>query len=210
MFFLKGEYWVICDRVRSDGRHRLGLHLHWAPDTTAWSEVQDIIIARPVDANGPEVSARIFARAGQLSCEQGWVSTAYGTRAPAPIHVFRLDSERTEELVTVLANSTNAVRLEDCAWHASGNAGVLTVATASTSDTILTGPTMETERARDGVISDATWTWVRRSLSGDLLAFALIRGRSLIIDNRREFQADRVVDCAIGQRGRDGSDGEGS
>jgi len=43
---------------------------------------------------------------------------------------------------------------------------------------------------------------VRRSLSGELLAFALIQGRRLVIDNKPEFEADGVVDWALAQRRR--------
>jgi hypothetical protein len=130
------------------------------------------------------------------------VSTAYGTRTRAPVSVFRIDSEQTEDVVTVFASSTAAVRLKDCVWRSASRRepGVLSIVKATTLDTILTGPT-NAERECDGIISDATWTWVRRSLSGELLAFALIQGRNLIVDNRREFRAESVVDCAVGQQG---------
>jgi Heparinase II/III-like protein len=201
VFFLKGEYWVIRDRVRSDDKHHLAIHWHWAPGVSVCAE-KDTLEARIADGVESRVEARIFARAGQLSCEDGWVSKAYGTRTRAPVSVFRIDSEQTEEVVTVFASSTAAVRLKDCVWRSASRRepGVLTIVKGTTLDTILTGPT-NAERECDGIISDATWTWVRRSLSGELLAFALIQGRNLIVDNRREFRAESVVDCAVGQQG---------
>jgi hypothetical protein len=36
------------------------------------------------------------------------------------------------------------------------------------------------------------------------LAFAVVRGSNLVIDNCRVFHADSVVDCVIGRRDGDG------
>jgi hypothetical protein len=103
--------------------------------------------------------------------------------------------------VTLLA-PTGSTRLADCNWRAvAGRAtGVLTIATASTRDTILTGPTVATEEECDGIASDATFTWVRRSLGGELMAFVLIHGRQLIVDGQVEFHSESVADSAIGRR----------
>ncbi|HZI43261.1 MAG TPA: alginate lyase family protein, partial [Gemmatimonadaceae bacterium] len=205
-FFLKGEYWVIRDRVRSNGAHRLALHFHWAPGITLCAEGEHTLTAHFADANAPRVSARIFgaARCGQLSSEQGWVSPAYGSRTPAPISVFRVDAEGTQELVTLLARSTASLRLHECEWSAPSerDAGMLTIATASHLDTLLTGPMLD--GGPNELVSDASWTWLRHSLDGQLVAFALVDGRNLTIDNTPVFQADRPVDCAIGRPGPDG------
>jgi heparinase II/III-like protein len=201
VFFLKGEYWVIHDRVRSAGRHDIALHLHWAPGVTVTTDAPDTLRAAAANRNGPPVDARIFARTGELSSEQGWVSTAFGTRSSAPLSVFRLDGEQTEDIVTVLARSTAGIRLADCAWRASADSrgGILTIAMESASDTILIGDTGY-EHARDGIDSDARWAWVRRSIDGELLGFALVHATKLIVDERFEFQNDSAVKWAIGRR----------
>lgn len=202
IFFLKGEYWVTCDRVRSQGPHHIALYWHWAPGIELSNDSADGFTAVSLDADGAEVSARLFARGGQISRQRAWTSTAYGTRTPSQVTVVRLDSKDTEEIVTLLAKSS-AVRFQDGSWRAlSGcEAGVLTVATASMCDTIVTGSTSD---ECDGLITDGTWTWVRRSLAGEPLAFAIINGRRLSIDDRSTFQSDSVVDWAVGQRHADG------
>jgi hypothetical protein len=193
-FFVKGEYWVICDRVRSDGEHRLAVYWHWAPGITVCEAGRNGLTANFHDRDTPPVSARVFAGRGQLSCEPGWVSPAYGTRAPATVSVFRVDADGTEEIVTLLTKCDANVRVDKCAWRpgTGRDAGVLTIATASGSDTILTGPTMHAEH--DEIISDGAWTWVRRSHRGEVIAFALIRGRTLRIGERHVFHADKVGD----------------
>ena len=76
--------------------------------------------------------------------------------------------------------------------------------TASTYDTILTGPTTEVARECDGIVSDARWTWIRRSLSGEVVSFALIQGTTLSIGDEPAFQSDRTVNCAVGRQEPDG------
>ena len=205
VFFLKGEYWVIRDRIRSNGRHHLAAHWHWAPGVTVSSDT-DTLRTHAGGGEALQVSARIFSGGGRLACHEGWVSSAYGTRTRAPISVFEVDSARSGEIVAVITSSSRGVRLEDCAWRAAApeRSGVLTIATASTRDTILTGTAADAESVPDGIVSDATWTWVRRSLDGELLAFALIQGRTLIVDNQCEFQGDTAVQCAIGRHGKNG------
>ena len=204
IFFLKGEYWVICDRVRSTGPHRLALHFHWAPGVRLGTEGDDTLTVFVSDASTPDARARVFARTGRLTCEQGWVSPGYGARTRAPASVFRLESADTEEVVTLAARSTAPLRLQECSWRTRSDrrAGVLDIPMVSGKDTILTGPTL----TGDGgdVVSDAAWTWVRRSREGTVMAFALIHGRTLIVDKRRQFQADHIVDYATGRRGPDG------
>ena len=202
IFFLKGEYWVICDRVRSQGPHHLALYWHWAPGIELLNDSTDGCRAVALDADEADVCARWFARGGRISCERSWTSTAYGTRTPSQVTVVRLDSKNTEEIVTLLAKCS-AVSFEDCSWRAlSGcEAGVLSVATASMRDTIVTGSTND-ECA--GLVTDGVWTWVRRSLAGEPLAFVMINGRRLRIDHRSTFQSDSVVDCAVGRRHADG------
>lgn len=208
-FFLKGEYWVICDRVRADGPHHLASYWHWAPGVELSNESVDGLTARAPGSNETDVSARLFARAGRMSRQQGWTSSAYGSRTPSLITVLRLDSSESEEIVTLLSKSS-AIRSKECSWRAvSGcDAGVLTVVTPSMCDTIVTGPTNDSQDECDGLITDASWTWVRRSLTGEPLAYVVINGRYLSIDNRPALQSDAVVDCAFGQQHADGWRGE--
>jgi uncharacterized heparinase superfamily protein len=199
VLFLKGEYWVVSDRIRTDGKHHVALHWHWVPDIMLCSG-EEAVEARLDGGDGLRVDARVFSGAGRLSCQQGWVSPTYGVRVPAPISLLDVESDGPVELVTLIARSAAGVRLEDCVWRAGApnDPGVLTIATASTFDTILTGPTTYAAGPHDGVVSDAACTWLRRSLSGELLAFAIVNGRKLVLDDRTVFHAESVVDCAIG------------
>lgn len=201
VFFLKGEYWVLRDRVESDGDHRVALRLHWAPDV-AVSAVDTDILRADACGGGAPVTARFFARRGRLRCDAGWVSSAYGTRQPASVSIFDVDSEKTEDIVTLLGASSG-LRVDDCAWRPGSDRrpGLLRVATPTAVDTILTGPT---DGADDpSIVSDAAWTWLRRSLDGELTAFALVRGSTLRLDGVPVFQTSDAVHHAVGLRDGD-------
>jgi Heparinase II/III-like protein/Heparinase II/III N-terminus len=201
VFFLKGEYWVLRDRVESEGEHRVALRLHWAPDV-AVSMADGGVLRADARGSGTPVAASFFARHGRLSCEAGWVSTAFGTRQPASVSVFDVDSDETEDIVTLLGAS-RALRVDDCAWRPGSNRrpGLLRVATPAAIDTILTGPT---DGADDpGIVSDAAWTWLRRSLDGELAAFAVVRGSTLRIDGAPLFETSDAVRHAVGRRDGD-------
>jgi hypothetical protein len=113
-------------------------------------------------------------------------------------------SEDDEDVLMLLAKRAAAVRLRDCTWYAAAapNSGILTVQMGSSIDTILTGPV--SADSEHGIISDAAWTWVRRSLRGELLSFALVRGTHLIVDDRTQLASGSVVDCAVGRPEHDG------
>jgi hypothetical protein len=202
VFLLKGEYCVIRDRIRSAGEHRIALRFHWPPGATLSAKSHNILEVLLAEASAPRVEARIFARYGDHLCEDGWVSPAYAVRTPAPVSLFRLDAAGSEDIVTVITSSPSSLRLQESEWRASDQeAGTLTLALASGSDTILTGPT--SDAAHNDVVSDAAWTWVRRSPAGDPLAFVLVRGSHLTIDEYRAFHADRMVSYVIGRRDGD-------
>jgi hypothetical protein len=69
-------------------------------------------------------------------------------------------------------------------------------------DTIFAGPAKAQREA--GISSDAAWTWVRRAHSGELVAFAVIGGTYLVVDDHPEFEAGARVACAVGRRAPDG------
>lgn len=210
VFFVRGEYWVIRDRIRSEGHHDVAAHFHWAPDVMLRANGPTSIMALLPGERASSVQAAIFARCGVLSSTMAWMSPGYGIRTPAATSVFRFDTEGCDEIVAVFARSTTRLRLHESSWRPGSRdeSGVLTLVSESWSDTILTGPTAGS--GPNEVASDAAWTWLRRppspsaSSDRDVTAFALIHGRSLTIAGDRVFDDEARVECAIGRVGDDG------
>ncbi|HEX4468304.1 MAG TPA: heparinase II/III family protein, partial [Gemmatimonadaceae bacterium] len=204
VFLVKGEYVVVHDRIRGAGEHRGALWLHWAPGSTVSHENQNILNVQLAEPNAPRITAIIHAHGGDLSSEEGWVSPAYAVRAPAPVSVLRLDTSGSEDIVTVVASSASCQRLVESAFTpgSGSDAGVLTLELDASVDTILSGPASDS--THNEIVSDAGWTWVRRSPTGELLAFAIVGGSALTIGGCPLFHSDSIVDCAIGRRDGDG------
>ncbi|HEY2855854.1 MAG TPA: alginate lyase family protein [Gemmatimonadaceae bacterium] len=203
VFCLKGKYWIVRDRIRSDGTHRLALYWHWAPDLTPHPDTADGFHQRTSGAHGASIDVKTFAREGRLSCDSGWISRTYGTRIGAPVSALRMDSDGTEEIVTIFARGDAGLHLADCGWRQlkDRDGSVVTIETETARDTILTGPSAASSEAdSEGIVSDAKWTWVRRSPSGELLEFAIVQGQRLLIDDRAVFECDTPVDCVSGKK----------
>ena len=197
VFLLKGAYLIVRDRIRTIGTHHIALHWHLAADVT--------LAAQPGNAfticsdNEPFVNGRIFANSGELSCETGCVSSAFGMRTSAPVCAYRLKTDGPQEILTLFVNSKVGLRNAEWRSLARGEAGVLSLESDSARDIILTGPVPSGIDGQEHVIADAMWTWVRYSHCGEPLEFALLHGRSLILGKTPVFQSDRTVDCAMGR-----------
>ena len=203
VFHLKGEYWVVRDRIRSQGRNRLALYWHWAPQLRPRLAAAGGLRLHTSPACGAAIDVRTLSRAGRLSCDSGWVSTTYGTRLRAPVSVLRMESDGSEDIVTIFARADASVHLAECDLQQLPNrdTSVITIETDTTRDTILTGasaPCSEAETER--IQSDATWTWVRQARTGEVLEFALVQGRRLVIDHRPVFESEAPVMSASARR----------
>ena len=89
IFFLRGEYWVIYDRLRANEEHQYDLLFHLAPEacqavllrqdaTGVRIDSPGLVLAQPADA-------RITA-----AIEDGYVSPEYGRKYLAPVIRFAL------------------------------------------------------------------------------------------------------------------------
>ena len=120
VLFLKGDYWVIRDRVETEGPHRYELRFNFAPGARPVVEVGDAddtdaacappfgsdasaagtLRERPADAPGLEVHT--FGRGGAWRVEEGWFSPCYGVRVPVPVCAFAEEGEGPREFVSLL------------------------------------------------------------------------------------------------------------
>lgn len=100
ILFISGEYWVILDLLRADESHRYDLHFHLAPP--AQGEVSLSVSHDTLSVYSPKlVLAQPLVPTVRPSIEEGFVSTSYGKKAPAPIVRMTQDASSTCFLTVV-------------------------------------------------------------------------------------------------------------
>lgn len=101
---VKGSHWIICDRAESAGAHRYDLHFHFAPDASPALVVDEgnIEFVREKGEPGAGLDIYVFGAGGRWRRKEGWVSSCYGAKRPAPVFVHTVDGTGAQEFVTLL------------------------------------------------------------------------------------------------------------
>ncbi|HKP72361.1 MAG TPA: heparinase II/III-family protein, partial [Pyrinomonadaceae bacterium] len=206
VLFLKGDYFVIRDRVETTGAHRYELNFHFAPDAAPGVETRDdhaaAVSERRADDSGLELYT--FSAHGDWRASEGWVSTCYGARTRAPVVSYEARGEGAQEFFSFLiprrAGQERAGVREIAARH--GRAFEVTDAAAR--DLLIVGA-RETDET-GGVRSDFAGAWVRFAAGGDGQAteFVLLGGSRFEIEGELRISAAREVGYVVGRRAEGG------
>jgi hypothetical protein len=204
VLFLKGDYWIMRDRVRGGGTHRYDLHFHFAAGASPFIDAEGETTqaaARERAPGVPGLEIFTFAGNGDWRVREGWVSSCYGERTAAPVCVFSAEAEGASEFITFLvprdatqpaphlreteATGGRAFELED-------EAGL---------DRLMIGGELETDR----FASDFAWCWARFARHTNAWKeLVLIDGRQLRLDDREIFKAaSRIGYMTISHAGMD-------
>jgi hypothetical protein len=103
VLFLKGDYWVVRDRVETEGTHRYDLHFHFVPGATPdiKNDGESMSVGEQ-QGNVPVIQLFAFGDRGQWRGGEGWVSPCYGERIKAPTFTFSAEAQQGPEFVTFI------------------------------------------------------------------------------------------------------------
>lgn len=204
VLFLKNNYWVMRDVVKTNGTHQYDLHFHFAADSDASLEQFEGTTAsateRAADKSGLQIFS--FTDNGDWRIENGWVSSCYGERSNAAVCTFSSKSECSQEFFSFLiprrVNDTRvSVReIEAIGGHAFEikDKGSFDVALVCNSNLI------ESNRIK----SDFKWAWVRFADDEETLEeLVLIDGRSFSFDGQEILNLSKHVDYVVARRNDD-------
>jgi hypothetical protein len=193
VLFLKGDYWIVRDRVETNGRHRYDLNFHFAPDAAPELEPTGGEIAvreRSADRPGGQIIS--FGKGGSWQQDEGWASGCYGEILPSQVFTFSAAGEGDQDFFTFLvprsAGEGNLLARE--LTTAAGRAFTLSDQNGDAHDLLLIGPT-EVTLGDEQWRSDAPWVWARL-VGGDrrtLREVVLIGGGRLDLNGRRIAEA---------------------
>ncbi|MCA1565487.1 MAG: heparinase II/III family protein [Acidobacteria bacterium] len=187
ILFLKGDYWIVRDRVASVGAHDYALHFHFAPRSAPSIETaQPTPFVREGEGESPGLTLYTFARAGAWRRHDELVSACYGSAVRAPVCTFAF-SGQAEETVTLLwprAAHEEAGRVSAREIEAVGGRA-FELTDGATRDFLLLraadAPTVETARLTSGF----GWTWLRfRGDEDEPQELIAIDGQTLRMDGR--------------------------
>ncbi len=195
VLFLKGDYWIVRDRIVTDGDHDVELHLHFAPGIA----LEILSPSRAVAQWGPDsqpetLEIGVFGQQGVMRGGEGWVSSSYGALSPAPTCVFTARAPGPRDLVSFLvpgSGSRDAIEIRE---RPATKGRAFTVVRRGVEDVLLVGG--GTDAASGDLSSDAAWAWVRKPCGDELPSeFVLVQGRYLRWRGRKLVQADALVSC---------------
>ena len=200
VLFLKGDYWILRDRVLTGGAHRYGLHFHFAPDAAPALEDEDgVYAAREQKGGAAGLSLFTFGGGGAWREESGWVSSCYARREAAPVFTFTAEGVGGREFFSFLVphGAREAeVRVRELETAAGRAFEVLTEAGR---DLLLAGGA--SPAGAEQVQSDFEWLWMRVAPGEQLpRELVLIGGRRLRLGGREILNAKGRVEYAVVRR----------
>jgi hypothetical protein len=114
LLFLKGDYWIMRDQVRSAADHQIQLWFHFDTGVAPLSSKTDVCVVSEHAQTRLQVC--VCPAGGGWTRERGWVSSCYGEKEEAPLFAYMLTAGGATELVTFMlpqtsgAHSTPVVR----------------------------------------------------------------------------------------------------
>lgn len=196
VLFLKGDYWVMRDRVRPQyiypdepgrGAHLYETHFHFAPGARALIEERGgAFVVRAHEAGGASLELLTPRADGAWKRSDGWVSRCYGAREAATVYTRALKTNLFfDSFVFMLphaAGARHAARLEEL--KAVGGR-CFELRRDGGRDILLARVNLDGEVKTSRVVSDFEWAWLRFSeATGALAEFVVIGGRELSLNGR--------------------------
>lgn len=202
VLFLKPDYFIIRDTVKTSSAHAYELNFQCAPEVKAQQlrdkdALRDSALFLCLD-EAEEMSLRVSvfntAGRGAFDVQSGFVSRCYGAREAADKLCFRAETAGDAEFVTFVlaAKVANAEQPNAREIEASGGRA-FAVVTENLRDILLLsngGERVETHRCA----SDAAWCWLRfDEREEELREVIMLEGSFIEIDGRRILNAPERI-----------------
>lgn len=201
VMFLKNDYWVVHDRVRSDGTHRYDLWFHFdvgAAPSLQFADDFGASVREVGDAGGLEISS--FATKAGWRREDGLVSHSYGEGVSAPVYVFSTTASGDNDLLTFLLPRTRTKPSQNvCEVEAIGGRAFEVIGESAYDIVMIkTGERVEMSR----LASDFEWTWARFADEAATVPeeLVLLGGQRLELEGKEVLRSGRRINYLVASR----------
>jgi heparinase II/III-like protein len=200
ILFLKHDYWVIRDRLKSAGERSVDLWFHFDPASEPLIEVaagQDAFIAENTGEAGLDV--RAFAENARWRREDGWVSHCYAQKEAARVYVLSALLGDARNIVSLMLPRTAQARWSVSEIEAIGGQA-FEVTNEKWLDIVMIRAGTRIETAR--LASDFEWTWARFTRDNPLVPeeLVLIGGKTLQFQDHQVLQAGQSISYLAARR----------
>jgi hypothetical protein len=200
ILFLKQDYWVIRDVVRSAERHRFDLWFHL--DSGVEAGCQALQDATSVRATAGSASLEIasFGRNSVWQREDGSVSHCYAERASAPVYAFSTLAGDNEDFLTFLLPETKSKQSPEVREVEAIGGRAFEIGGAGMHDILMIKTGSQAEMAR--LASDFEWTWARFADEEATIPeeLVLIGGHKLELEGREVLRSERRINYLVASR----------
>jgi hypothetical protein len=194
ILFMKGDYWIVRDRVETRGAHHYDLHFHFAPHTRP--EIDGADGAHSVREECTEAAAGLdlfaFGRGGRWHRGEGFVSPCYGQMKRAPVCTYSASGTGTQDFISFLMPESAGGRKAAAREIEAAGGRAFTTEVEGRRDILLLSEGALMESAQ--VASDFEWTWARYE-EGEKIpsTLLLINGRRLALNGREAIDAPESI-----------------
>ena len=199
VLFLRGDYWIVRDRIETEGDHDVALHLQFAPGVAPEILSPSRAVAQwGPDARPERLEIAVFGHQGLMQVRPAWISRSYGDLSPARAAVYTARARGPRELVSFFVPRSGTGEPLDIDERPATHGHAFAIRGRGVEDVLLVGS--GGEMASGDWATDAEWAWVRRSLAtGEPSEFVLLRGRRLSWRGRALVQAEACVPRLAGR-----------
>ena len=197
ILFLKNNYWLIHDLLKSSGPHHYDVWFHLADSITPQvsDDGKSLILALPSE-NQAQIT--VCSSKGEWSSRQGWLSKCYGRKEEAPVYAYSAFDSNIEFFTFVMPCLENDRSLRVNRLEANGGQA-FEVLSKDHVDTLMI---KNDERiATRSMASDYSLSWIRASQHSSMpIEFLFVNGCRFSIDGADVFKCESPVQFLAGQR----------
>ena len=198
--FLKNDYWVIRDRIKSEGQHQYDLWFHFDAGIDPGLQAREGFASRVEATVG---SARLgiasFGRKSLWQREEAPVSHCYAETEVAPVYVFSTTATG-DDLVTFLLPGTRSEPSARVREVEAIGGRAFEVVGESTHDIVMIKSGSRVEMAR--MTADFDWTWARFADESATVPeeLVLIGGQRLELEGKEVLRSGRRINYLVASR----------
>lgn len=206
ILFLKDSYWVMRDRVASNGNHKAELRFHLAPGL-ALQEVDATTVDVSATKAGLQLAA--FGPQGQWSREQGQFSNCYGMKKTAEVAAFSANSlgkSGDSEFITFMfPNSGRHLAQFQVKEVESIGGRAFEIISSGYRDLMLFRDSASARVETVRVATDFDWGWARFSNQGseaeaELLELLVMNGQHVELDGKEILNSAKAIQHLLASR----------